>query len=142
MNPLDLIWIFFIFSSLQPAMQQRLLAYQRAQALQALQKRNGSRALTLLHRREGFAFLGIPRRPGPGGGADRTRSRRPSAAGHGVRPSLRHERGTLIALAADEIVMAPSAVSAPSIPRSATCRRRRSSPRWRRRTSTKLTTRP
>ncbi len=35
-------------------------AARRAQALRALEKRNGSRAITLIHRREGFAILGIP----------------------------------------------------------------------------------
>ena len=41
MNPFDLIWIFIV-SSLQPAIQQRLL---RPGQAQALQKRNGSRAI-------------------------------------------------------------------------------------------------
>ncbi|MDQ6854548.1 MAG: ATP-dependent Clp protease proteolytic subunit [Actinomycetota bacterium] len=60
MTPLDLLWLFFILSSLQPMLSQRYLAMQRARALHALEKRNGSRAVTLIHRREGFAFLGIP----------------------------------------------------------------------------------
>jgi ClpP class serine protease len=56
----NIIWLFFLLSSLQPVMQQRLLALQRARALRALEKRDGSRAITMIHRREGFAFLGIP----------------------------------------------------------------------------------
>lgn len=60
MGPLDLVWLFFILSSLQPMLQQRMLAYRRAQALRQLEQRNGSRAITMIHRREGFAFLGIP----------------------------------------------------------------------------------
>lgn len=60
MTPLDLLWLFFIVSSLQPLLQQRVLALQRAQAIRSLERRNGSRLITLIHRREGFAFLGIP----------------------------------------------------------------------------------
>ena len=57
MTPLDLLWLFFILSSLQPAVQQRILTLQRARALRALEKREGCRMITLIHRREGFAFL-------------------------------------------------------------------------------------
>ena len=58
-SPIDLLWNFFILSGLQPQPQQRLLAYQRAQALRALEKRDHSRAITLIHRREKLAFLGF-----------------------------------------------------------------------------------
>ncbi len=60
MTPLDLLWLFVMVSSLQPLLQQKVLAAQRAAALRALEKRHGSRSITLIHRREGFAFLGIP----------------------------------------------------------------------------------
>ena len=59
-TPLDILWIFLILSSLQPAFQQRLLVAQRVRWIRALEKRNGSRVITLIHCREGFAFLGIP----------------------------------------------------------------------------------
>ena len=49
-SPIDLLWNFFILSGLQPQPQQRLLAYQRAQALRAFEKRDHSRAITLIHR--------------------------------------------------------------------------------------------
>lgn len=52
----------------------------------------------------------------PGRGADRLRPQAPRGQGHGVRPPLRDERGTLIALAADEIVMDPNAVLGPVDP--------------------------
>ena len=39
-SPIDHLWNFFILSGLQPQPQQRLLAYQRAQALRA--PRNGT----------------------------------------------------------------------------------------------------
>ena len=60
MNPLDLLWVFFILSSLQPMVQQRILTAQRARALRQLEKRDRSRGITLIHRRDGFSFLGIP----------------------------------------------------------------------------------
>src|SRR5574341_1849756 len=60
MTPFDYIWLLFLLSTLQPLIQQRVLAMRRAQALRALEKRSHSRAITLIHRREGFAILGIP----------------------------------------------------------------------------------
>lgn len=49
MTPLDVLWLFFILSSLQPLLQQKLLTLQRAQAIRALERRNGSRVITLIH---------------------------------------------------------------------------------------------
>lgn len=149
MNPLDLLWLFFILSSLQPALQQRLLAMQRASAMRTLEKRNSSRVITLIHRREGFAFLGIPfggyidiedseaviraiemtddRIPidvilhTPGGlvlAAEQIASAlaaRPAAVTVYV-PHYAMSGGTLIALAAERIVMSPSAVLGPVDP--------------------------
>jgi ClpP class serine protease len=60
MGPLDLLWLFFIFSTFQPLVQQKVLAYQRGYALRQLEKRDGSRVITMIHRREGCAFFGIP----------------------------------------------------------------------------------
>jgi ClpP class serine protease len=60
MGVLELVWLFFLISSLQPLLAQRWLAMKRIQALRTLERRNGSRAITLIHRREGFSFLGIP----------------------------------------------------------------------------------
>jgi hypothetical protein len=51
-TPLDLLWLFLIFSSLQPLIQQRILAARRTHALRTLERRRGSRAITLIHRRE------------------------------------------------------------------------------------------
>jgi ClpP class serine protease len=60
MTPIDLLWLLLILPSLQPVIEQRVLAAQRLRALRALERRNHSRALTLIHRKEGFSFLGIP----------------------------------------------------------------------------------
>jgi ClpP class serine protease len=148
-NPLDLLWFFFILSSLQPVFQQRLLAYQRTQALRALEKRNHSRGVTLIHRREGFALLGIPfggyididdseaviraiemtarEVPidlilhTPGGLVLAAEQIAAALAAHPAPvtvyvPHYAMSGGTLIALAADRIVMAPSAVLGPVDP--------------------------
>jgi ClpP class serine protease len=149
MTPFGLLWLFFIISSLQPLFQQRLLTHQRVRALRALEKRNGSRGITLIHRREGFAFLGIPF----GGFIDiddseaviraieMTADEVPidlilhtlgglvlaaeqiaaALAAHPASvtvhvPHYAMSGGTLIALAADRIVMAPSAVLGPVDP--------------------------
>ena len=54
MTPFDLLWIFFVLASLQPMVQQRWLTYQRAQTLRAIEKRDRSCAITLIHRRGGL----------------------------------------------------------------------------------------
>jgi ClpP class serine protease len=148
-TPLDVLWLFFILSSLQPALQQRALALQRARALRALEKREGSRVITMIHRREGFAFLGIPfggfidiedsesviraiEMTGrevpiglvlhtPGGLVLAAEQIAAALAAHPARvtvyvPHYAMSGGTMIALAADRIVMAPSAVLGPVDP--------------------------
>jgi ClpP class serine protease len=146
---LDLLWLFFIFSSLQPMLAQRYLTVQRARALRALEKRNGSRAVTLINRREGFAFLGIPfggfididdsealirviESTGndvpidlvlhtPGGLVLAAEQIAAALGAHPARvtvyvPHYAMSGGTLIALAAESIVMSPSAVLGPVDP--------------------------
>jgi ClpP class serine protease len=149
MSPLDLLWIFFLASSLQPMLQQWFLARQRAHALRALEKERGSRAITMIHRREGFAFLGIPfggfidiedseaviraiESTGkdvpidlvlhtPGGLVLAAEQIAAALAAHPAPvtvyvPHYAMSGGTLIALAADKIVMSPSAVLGPVDP--------------------------
>ena len=60
MNPLDLIWIFFILSSLQPVIQRQLLAMARRRALASIAKKSGATVITLIHRQETMAILGFP----------------------------------------------------------------------------------
>jgi ClpP class serine protease len=149
MSPLDILWIFFLLSSLQPVLQQRMLAAQRTRALRTLEKRNKSRAITMIHRREGFAFLGIPfggyidiedseeiiraiemtgeKMPidlvlhTPGGLVLAAEQIARALALHPgdvtvYVPHYAMSGGTLIALAADRIVMSPSAVLGPVDP--------------------------
>jgi ClpP class serine protease len=57
----NLIWIFFIFSAVLPAIQRRLLDYARLQKFRELERRrNRTRVITLIHRQETMSFLGIP----------------------------------------------------------------------------------
>src|ERR1700730_8191135 len=149
MNLINLIWIFFLVSSLQPLVAQRILAVNRARALRALEKKDGARAITLIHRREGFALLGIPfavyididdseaviraiEMTGegvpidlvlhtPGGLVLAAEQIASALASHPAPvtvyvPHYAMSGGTLISLAADRIVMSPSAVLGPVDP--------------------------
>jgi ClpP class serine protease len=149
MTPLDLLWLFFILSSLQPLFQQRYLAAQRAHALRALEKQRGSRAITLIHRKESLSFLGIPfggfididdsealiravelthkNMPidlvlhTPGGLVLAAEQIASALADHPAPvtvfvPHYAMSGGTLIAMAADHIVLSPSAVLGPVDP--------------------------
>lgn len=149
MSPLDLLWIFFILASLQPWLSERLLTTQRARALRSLERRERLRVITLIHRREGYAFLGIPFGGfidiedsealiraiemtsddvplglvlhTPGGLVLAAEQIASAVAAHPAPvtvyvPHYAMSGGTLIALAADRIVMAPSAVLGPVDP--------------------------
>src|SRR4030088_815059 len=59
-SPLDLLWLFFIISSLQPLIRQRWLEAMRVRAFRSLEQRRGSRVIGLIHRQETMAFLGFP----------------------------------------------------------------------------------
>jgi len=56
----DLLWIFFIFSALQPVLQQRLLEMRRLRLLAQFERQRGSRAIALVHRQETMSLLGFP----------------------------------------------------------------------------------
>jgi ClpP class serine protease len=145
----DLVWIILLLSSLQPALQQRYLVMKRAAALRAIEKKNRSRAITLINRREGFALLGIPFGGyidiedsedviraiemtaddipidlilhTPGGLVLAAEQIAAALAAHPAQvtvhvPHYAMSGGTLIAVAADRIVMSPSAVLGPVDP--------------------------
>ncbi len=149
MSPLDLLWIFFIISTLQPVLRQRWLEAQRLRAFQRLEERRRSRVIGLIHRQETMAFLGFPLARyiniedseavlravqltdptvpidlilhTPGGlvlAAEqiaRALKDHPATVTVFV-PHYAMSGGTLIALAADEIVLAPHAVLGPVDP--------------------------
>ncbi|MDQ1521536.1 MAG: hypothetical protein QOI55_2609 [Actinomycetota bacterium] len=149
MSILDIFWLFLILSSLQPVVAQRYLSARRTFALRALEQRNHSRGITMIHRKETFSFLGIPfggfididdseqviraiemtdsNVPidlvlhTPGGLVLAAEQIAAALAGHPAPvtvyvPHYAMSGGTLIALAADRIVMSPSAVLGPVDP--------------------------
>jgi ClpP class serine protease len=59
-SPLDLLWLFFILSSLQPVIQRQLLAWSRRRTLAAIARRRHATVITLIHRQETIALLGFP----------------------------------------------------------------------------------
>jgi ClpP class serine protease len=56
----NLIWIFFIVSALLPAIQRRMLELARLRKFRELERKRGTRLITLIHRQETMSFLGIP----------------------------------------------------------------------------------
>jgi ClpP class serine protease len=60
MSPLDLLWLFLIFSSLQPLVQKQLLAATRRRMLGQIASRRDATVITLIHRQETIALLGFP----------------------------------------------------------------------------------
>jgi ClpP class serine protease len=138
MDILNLLWIFFILASLQPAVQRQLLAASRRRTLASLSRRRKATVITLIHRQETISLLGIPlaryididdsqsvlkaiRRTAPGqaieivlhtpGGLVLAASQIAQALRDhegkvtAVVPHYAMSGGTLIALAADEIVV-------------------------------------
>jgi ClpP class serine protease len=148
-DPLLIIWLFFILSALQPAVQRQYLgALRRRRLAQIAEKRNAT-VITLIHRQETLSFLGIPLirhididdsqsvlraiRSAPKGGAIEIVLHTPGGLvlaasqiaralrdhdGHvtAVVPHYAMSGGTLIALAADEIVLDPHVALGPVDP--------------------------
>jgi ClpP class serine protease len=60
MSFFDLFWIFFIVTSLWPAIQKRILEAARLRLMRELEQKRGSRVIALIHRQETMALLGFP----------------------------------------------------------------------------------
>ncbi|MEZ0321410.1 MAG: hypothetical protein ABWJ63_05750 [Thermus sp.] len=153
MNPSDLLnalfWIFLIFTFLSPYLQRQALEAARTRQILSLERKRGSRVITLIHRQEAVSLLGIPlvryidvddseevlraiRLTDPGMPIDlilHTPGGLVLAAEQIALALLRHPAkvtvfvphyamsgGTLIALAADEMVMDENAVLGPIDP--------------------------
>ena len=145
----DLLWLFIIVSSLTPLLKQRYLEACRHQLMRRIEKKRGSRVITMLHRQEALSFLGIPftryidiedseqvlrairMTPDdmpidfilhtPGGLVLAAEQIAHALARHKAKvtvfvPHYAMSGGTLIALAADEIVMDENAVLGPVDP--------------------------
>ncbi|WP_027876601.1 SDH family Clp fold serine proteinase [Meiothermus cerbereus] len=145
----QLFWLFFILSTLSPYFNQQMLLAARARRITDLERKRKSRVITLIHRQEGFSFLGIPFARyididdseqvlrairmtdqsvpidlilhTPGGLVLAAEQIAEALLKHPARvtvfvPHYAMSGGTLIALAADEIVMDPNAVLGPVDP--------------------------
>src|SRR5882757_8087762 len=60
MTPGDVLWIFFLFSSLQPVLKQRYLEASRQRLIAKIERQRKSRVILLVHRQETMSFLGFP----------------------------------------------------------------------------------
>ncbi|RMH29474.1 MAG: hypothetical protein D6693_01940 [Planctomycetota bacterium] len=149
MSVLDVFWIFFMLSALQPILRQRFLEAARQRLIALIERQRTSRVILLVHRQETMGLLGFPiyrfidiqdseevlraieltdpQTPidlvlhTPGGlvlasqQIARALKRHPGKVTVHV-PHYAMSGGTLIALAADEILMSPNAVLGPVDP--------------------------
>jgi ClpP class serine protease len=60
MTLVGLFLVFLIISSIQPALQRRMVESRRLAAIRALEQRRGSRTILLIHRQESVSLLGLP----------------------------------------------------------------------------------
>ena len=56
----NLIWLFFLVSSIWPLFRKSMLNQQRALLFRSLQNKRGSRVISLIHRQETLSLLGFP----------------------------------------------------------------------------------
>ena len=145
----DILWLFFMFSALQPIVHQKMLEASRLRVLGRFERARKSRVISLVHRQETMSFLGFPvmryidvndseevlraiKLTDPDCPIDliiHTPGGLVLAAGQIAHALRRHRAkvtvfvphyamsgGTLLALAADEIVMDPNAVLGPVDP--------------------------
>ena len=149
MSVMDLFWLFFMISALQPLLQQRLLEAMRMRKIAQLERKRNSRVILLVHRQETMRLLGFPLvryidvndseqvlraiqmtdqdvpldivLHTPGGLVLAASQIARAIGGHKAKvtvfvPHYAMSGGTLIALAADEIVMSRHAVLGPVDP--------------------------
>jgi ClpP class serine protease len=60
MTPTDLIWMFFLFSALQPVLKQKFLEASRQRLIARIERQRNSRVILLVHRQETMSLLGFP----------------------------------------------------------------------------------
>src|SRR3989440_5350829 len=60
MTVLDIFWIFFMLSALQPVIRQRMLDAMRMRKIAQLERERNSRVILLVHRQETMKLLGFP----------------------------------------------------------------------------------
>ena len=60
MTPGDIVWLFFVFSALQPVLKQRFLDASRQRLITKIERQRHSRVILLVHRQEQMSILGFP----------------------------------------------------------------------------------
>src|SRR2546428_7199658 len=60
MTPGDVLWMFFLLSTLQPVLKQRFLEASRQRLIARVERQRNSRVILLVHRQETMSFLGFP----------------------------------------------------------------------------------
>lgn len=56
----DLFWLFLILTAVHPMIRQRMLEASRQRLIGKIEKKRGSRIITMIHRQETMSFLGFP----------------------------------------------------------------------------------
>ncbi len=56
----DVLWMFFLFSALQPVLKQRFLDASRQRLIAKIERQRHSRVILLVHRQEQMSLLGFP----------------------------------------------------------------------------------
>src|SRR3979411_144466 len=60
MTPGDILWLFFVFSALQPVIKQQYLEASRRRMIAKIERKRKSRVILLVHRQETMSILGFP----------------------------------------------------------------------------------
>src|ERR1700726_1612582 len=60
MTVLDIFWVFFMLSALQPVIRQRMMDAMRTRKIAQLERQRSSRVILLVHRQETMRLLGFP----------------------------------------------------------------------------------
>src|SRR6267378_5268439 len=60
MSLVDIFWIYFVLTSLQPWISQRMLESKRVRLLDKLERERHCRVIALIHRQETMSLLGFP----------------------------------------------------------------------------------
>jgi ClpP class serine protease len=148
-NLLNIIWVLFLLSTFLPLLNKRVVDARRRMVIDAVERKRGSRLITLIHRQETMSLLGIPisryidiedseqllrairltdeKVPidivlhTPGGLVLAAEQIACALSRHSAKvtvfvPHYAMSGGTLIAMAADEIVMDPNGVLGPVDP--------------------------
>lgn len=59
-NLLNIIWVLFLLSSFLPMLNKRAVEARRRMLIDSIERKRGSRLITLIHRQETMSLLGIP----------------------------------------------------------------------------------